>query len=214
MKSKALFVASLLLITASVCADDVIIYRCTDAHGAWTLQNKPCAPGMKQETRVMKDDLPTTPALQPLPPAPAPVPDVSLPATKPVEDSVPDSAGSPTPTLPSPNASNRLPPPVLFECTTYNRDRYISEDPTPPPRCVPLQTVGLDGNRDTGAGQSCEMKRDQCARVPDGALCDAWKKRLGETEVAWRFGRPQNTETNKAEYGRVQRIVNQSACAQ
>jgi hypothetical protein len=222
MKSKILFVAGLLLTTATVHADDVTIYRCTDARGVLILQNKPCEQGMKQEVKIMHDDLSTAPApasqsmspTPPVAPTPTPMTDASSSTAKPDEDLILDSANPPPPTPPSTNAPDRLPPPILFECTTYDRDHYISEDATPPPRCVPLQTVGLDGNPATGAGQACEMKHDQCARVPDGALCDAWKKRLGETEVAWRFGKAENTEKNKAEYERVQRIVSESTCTQ
>ena len=45
-----------------------------------------------------------------------------------------------------------------------------------------------------------------------GALCDAWKKRLGETAVALRFGRPENQEKNRAEHERVQSIISHSTC--
>ena len=108
--------------------------------------------------------------------------------------------------------ADRLPPPVLFQCTTPDKDSYISEDPEPAPRCVLLRTTGLDGNPQSGAGEACEVVRDQCARVPDGALCDAWKKRLGETEVAWRFARPGNESKNKEEFERTRRIWDQSTC--
>ncbi|NDK39793.1 hypothetical protein DT603_13190 [Pseudoxanthomonas gei] len=70
----------------------------------------------------------------------------------------------------------------------------------------------MDGNPQTGAGEACEMKRDECARVADGALCDAWKKRVGETEVAWRFARVGNEEKNKIEFERAQKIYRESTC--
>ena len=74
------------------------------------------------------------------------------------------------------------------------------------------RTVGLDGNPQSGAGQACEVVRDTCARVPDGGLCDAWKKRRDETEVAYRFARRENAEKNRAEYERVARILSESDC--
>ena len=70
------------------------------------------------------------------------------------------------------------------------------------------------GPQQGGAGQACEVVRDTCARVADGALCDAWKKRRDETEVAFRFARPENTEKNRADYERVVRIVAESSCGQ
>ena len=46
-------------------AGDVVIYRCTDASGALTLQNAPCPKGMKQEQRTMQgvNTVPMAPVL-------------------------------------------------------------------------------------------------------------------------------------------------------
>lgn len=196
---------------------EVVIYRCTDASGALTLQNAPCPRGMKQEQRTMQgiNTVPmapgqagtATPAVTPaaaaattpaLTPTPAPTPTAPAPVAA--------SAAPPTPD------ARRLPPPVLFQCTTHDRDSYVTEDPIPASRCVTLRTVGLDGNPQSGAGQACEVVRDTCARVPDGALCDAWQKRRDETEVAARFARPENAEKNRADFERVARIVAESTC--
>lgn len=195
-------------------ASEVVFYRCTDASGELTLQNMECPKGSKQEKKVMQGvgTVPMGAATAPpaSPSAPPPPTRVPVPAPQP--------AAEPTP-APAPEAgtgvadANRLPPPVLFQCTTYDKDSYITESAEPQSRCVALRTVGLDGNPQTGAGEACEVVRDTCARVGDAALCDAWKKRLGETEVAWRFARTENTEKNKAEYERVQRIVRESSCA-
>ena len=51
-------------------------------------------------------------------------------------------------------------------------------------------------------------------RMPDGALCDACKKRRDETEVAWRFARRENVDRNRAEYERVARILSESDCGE
>ncbi len=186
-------------------AGEVTIYRCTDASGALTLQNAPCPKGMKQEERTLQgvNTVPMAPARPATPPAsPAPTPPVRSVTATPA-----------SPTVPAPTDTTRLlPPPVLFQCTTHDKDTYVTEDSEPASRCVTLRTVGLDGNPQAGAGQACEVVRDTCARVPDGALCDAWKKRRDETEVAWRFARPENAERNKAEYERVARIVAESRC--
>ena len=194
----------LLLCAPLAIADEVVFYRCTDASGALTLQNMPCPKGEKQEKKVMQgvNSMPmAAPASTPRP-AVAPHATVVAPTTPPT-----DAAAQPV--VPE---ADRLPPPVLFQCTTHDKDSYISEDPEPAPRCVLLRTTGLDGNPQSGAGEACEVVRDQCARVPDGALCDAWKKRLGETAVALRFGRPENQEKNRAEHERVQSIISHSTC--
>ena len=146
-----------------------------------------------------------TPASTPRPVAAQPAPGIAQAA--PVAGTT-----TPMPSQPVVPEADRLPPPVLFQCTTHDKDSYISEDPEPAPRCVVLRTTGLDGNPQNGAGEACEVVRDQCARVPDGALCDAWKKRLGETAVALRFGRPENQEKNRAEHERVQSIISHSTC--
>ncbi len=103
-------------------------------------------------------------------------------------------------------------PPILFQCTTYDSGTYLSEETNPQSRCAPLKTVGLDGNPFNGAGKACEVIHDVCARVPDQRLCSAWKKRLGETEVAYRYAKPENLAQNKADFERVQRIVKDAGC--
>ena len=80
-----------------------------------------------------------------------------------------------------------------------------------------IRDVG--GNAEFGvglqhAGEACEVVKDVCARVPDGGLCDAWKKRRDETEVAWRFARRENVDRNRAEYERVARILSESDCGE
>lgn len=104
-------------------------------------------------------------------------------------------------------------PPILFQCTTYDSGTYLTEDTNPQSRCAPLKTVGLDGNPFAGAGKACQVIHDVCARVPDQGLCSAWKKRLGETEVAARYARPENEARNQADYQRVLRIYHDTGCA-
>ena len=144
---------------------------------------------------------------------PPPPPPAAVPAAPPGNAADPGILRDATAPVPAQPDAPRLPPPLLFRCTTHDRDSYLTESSEPQRRCVPLRTVGLDGNPARGAGQACDVVYDQCARVPDGALCDAWKQRLGETEVAWRFGRAENAQKNRAEFERVQRILEQTRCA-
>ena len=206
----------LLLLAPPASADEVVFYRCTDASGALTLQNMPCPKGAKQEKKVMQGV--------------STVPMGDAAAAKPVPSSVMSAAGpsAATPVVPAapkpaeavvdgstePSVDKRLPPPILFQCTTYDKDTYITESEEPQSRCVSLRTVGLDGNPQTGAGEACEMMRDQCARVADGAICEAWKKRVGETEVAARYARPGNEAKNKAEFERARKIYRESNCSE
>ena len=192
----------------------VVIYRCTDANGALTIQNgTPCPKGNKQERRVM-EAAPTSsaPAFVPPPPAPAPVPVQPAPPSAPP----PAVAPSPPPIAPEPETtiadSDRLPPPWLYECRTYNDDTYFSEVGAPAPRCVTLNPTGLSGVIESNNVSACEMKTDQCQRVPDGALCDGWRRRLREVQSSLQFGASENRAEAEAEVQRVMRVVRDSTC--
>lgn len=203
-------------------ADEVVFYRCTDASGALTLQNMPCPKGHQQEKKVMRSVNTVPMGTASAPPGPVATPAAATAA--PAHAHTPAAAASaptadpriltsgPAPEVAAIADADRLPPPVLFQCLTYDKDSYITEDEEPRSRCVALRTVGLDGNPQGGAGEACEMMRDTCARVADGALCEAWKKRLGETEVAWRFARSGNEQKNKEEFERTQKIWRESTC--
>lgn len=188
-------------------AQEVVFYRCTDASGAVTLQNgTPCAKGSKQEKRVIQGvptgSLPTAAA-----PAPAPVP--ALPPA-------PAAPAAPPRVAPKPAAvadEDRLPPPALFECRTYDNGRYLSDDGQPPPRCAPVAVTGLDGTNNTAAGSACQMVSDQCQRITDDALCTSWKQRLREAESQLRFGTTAQRDTAQGDVERMRRIVNESSCA-
>lgn len=203
-------------------ADEVVFYRCTDASGALTLQNMPCPKGHQQEKKVMQGVSTVPMGTTAPPPRPAPV-NIAPAAATPVVTATPDPSATTVADAqlldsgavpePAPIADeNRLPPPVLFQCTTYDKDTYITEDEEPQSRCVALRTIGLDGNPQGGAGEACEVVRDTCARIGDGALCEAWKKRMGETEVAWRFARTGNEQKNKEEFERTRKIWRESTC--
>lgn len=202
---RSMLLALGLLPVAPAFAGEVVFYRCTDTAGHLTIQNSPCPKGMREEKKTMQG-VSTMPMSTPARPA-----TTAAPAVPPQRAAAPETTHVEPPQAVD-DGKPRLPPPVLFQCTTYDRDSYITESSEPQKRCVPLRTVGLDGNPSAGAGQACDIVYDQCARVPDGALCEAWKKRLGETEVAWRFGRTENADKNKAEFDRVQRIIDESTC--
>lgn len=200
---------------AAFAQNGVVIYRCTDANGALTIQNDtPCPKGSKQERRVVEAvPVSSAPPFVPPPTAPRPVEHAS-PA--PVPPLTPAAPASPPPVAPEPRSviadSDRLPPPWLYECHTYNDDTYFSESGAPAPRCVTLNTPGLSGVIESNNVSACEMKTDQCQRVPDGALCDGWRRRLREAESALRFGVSENRAQAEAEVQRLTWIVRDSTC--
>ncbi len=198
---------ALLLPASAVIAQKVVIYRCTDAFGALTVQNDvPCPKGSKQVKRVIEAvaSVPTPRVFVPAPPVarsatPAPdVPASAAPREAAAEPAIADA--------------DRLPPPALFECRTYDNGRYLSDDGLPPQRCAPLTTTGIGGGGGPGAGESCQMVSDQCQRIADGALCENWRTRLREAQAVLRFGRRDNRETAQAEVDRVARVVRESTC--
>lgn len=193
-------------------AQGVVIYRCTDASGALTIQNgTPCPKGNKQERRVME-----TASSSPAPAFVAPMPAPKPVAIAPVPAPLPERVAPPPPAPVEPERivadSDRLPPPWLYECRTFNDDSYLSENGSPAPRCVTLTTTGLSGLIESTNTSACEMKTDQCQRVPDGALCEAWRKRLREAESALRYGVTENRERDEAEVQRLTRITRESTC--
>lgn len=155
-------VVSILLLASAVSAhaqQQDTIYRCTDARGALTIQNgTPCPKGSKQQTQLI--EAPTV--IPRYVPPPAIVTSVSEP------DPAPQPAEAPAverPQSPPPAAiadADRLPPPPLFRCSTWENNSYLSEDAEPKPRCVMLQTTGLAGDPNKAGGQACEMKYDLC----------------------------------------------------
>ncbi len=212
------FVSGVLLFAAAEVApaQQVVIYRCTDANGALTIQNgTPCPKGSKQERRVM-EAAPTLAAPAYTPP-PAPPPAVVVPpalrtpprAPAPV---APEPLAEPEPEV-AIAAGDRLPPPWLYECRTFNDDTYLSESGDAKPRCVTLTTTGLGGMIESNTNTSaCEMKMDVCQRVPDGVLCDAWRRRLQSAESSLRFGVSEDRAKAEAEVQRLRRVARESTC--
>ena len=205
-------VLALLLLAASAALpaqDAGTIYRCTSANGEVTIQNGVrCPAGSRQEVRKV-EALPSRP-----PPAPAAAPAETVlrppPATKFVQVAAPleDARGQPVrPEVPRAARladSDRLPPPPIFRCETWDKDSYLSEDPAPKPRCVRLDTSGV--------GEACEMKYDVCARVGDNAACAGWKRRQGEIESGWRHARGGDKAALQEEFARVTRILQDTTC--
>lgn len=203
-------IGSLLLACAAIPSAhaQVVIYRCTDASGAVSLQNgTPCPKGTRQVKRVMEtpapaSTMPSPIAPSPVPPAPAAAPESPVPAGVVAAEAVAPVADSP-----------RTPPPELFECRTWDRTRYLSEQAQPPPRCAPMQVTGLDGQGGSAGGVACQMVEDQCQRIPDARLCEAWQQRLRDAEGAAVFGGSSSPEPGPVDPARIRGIVDASTCA-
>jgi len=184
-------------------AQDIVIYRCTDAQGNLAVQNQPCPKGTRQEKRTMQ-----TPAAVALPPPPTPV------APPPIPEAPPEvKAGPPPPATPAP-VIEKPAPPALYACKRRDETRYLTQDLANTSYCVPMQVTGLDGNPRTGAGEACEVVKDTCEPVADDQLCTAWQQRLEEAETHWRFATPEHAASLQQEYARVRELVAGSRCAE
>lgn len=197
-----------LLCCAPVLAQDTVIYRCTAANGAVTLQNdRPCPAGTRQEMRRVG-------ALPAAPPPTAAAPATSRPPPPEAQfELVRGPLQAPASPAPAADAPPRPPPPPLFLCRSWDNDDYFSDTATPEPRCVPLATVGIGGDPRLGAGSACEVRTDTCTAVPAGALCRAWRQRVDEAEFRWKFAGAGDTDPRKAEYERLAQVLRGSACA-
>lgn len=191
--------------TAPPVHSQVVIYRCTDASGALTMQNdEPCPKGTREE-RTVVEPAPALPAYIPTTPPPQPVTPVAAPE--------PTAPAGPVAAVPSALAdADRLPPPPIYRCNTWDNDSYLSEDPEPKPRCVRLETTGLGGDPAMGAGAACEMKYDQCERLGDAAACDGWRHRQREVESGWRHAKGADKAPLQEEFLRVGRIITDTTC--
>jgi len=197
------------LLAAAPAAAQTVIYRCTDASGAVTMQNdKPCGPGMKQQVRNV-GTLPTAPA-------PAPKPAAAAPRNLPPPGAAFELVVGPqseTP-LPEPTVAEdaRQPPPPLFQCKTWNEEVYTSEDGEPAPRCAPLQTVGLNGNPGFGAGQACEMRHDTCTAITGDELCKAWRRMFDEAVFRSKYADGRDQQVRDADRNRIGKLLADSHC--
>lgn len=101
--------------------DAVTIYRCVDRAGHLTLSDSPCPRGTRQEVRSMirpKDAPPRTEG--------------------PVRQSA-STMATPAP----PQVIVRYPPRPLYECTTPEQQRYLSDSSEGNPRLIPAWTLGM-----------------------------------------------------------------------
>ncbi|MEG3183605.1 DUF4124 domain-containing protein [Novilysobacter erysipheiresistens] len=216
-RARAASALGLMLATVSapgLAQQSVVIYRCTDASGAVTVQNDvACPKGSQQQRRVIETEAPpyTPPAPPAAPAEPAPlVAVVPMPAPSVIEPPPADATVDLPPPIP---LAERTAPPPLFACKTWNREEYLSDDPVPAERCAPMQTTGLGGDPAMGAGAACMMVTDFCQPVPEAALCERWRDHLMRAEAIVEFDRARDPVAAKTELQRLRTIVSHSTCS-
>jgi Domain of unknown function (DUF4124) len=122
------FSALLLAACGSCAAGDV--YKCTNAAGALTYQDHPCAAGDAEKKMDLIPDAPPPPA-----------------AANPADDAAPAPAEPPvSASNPMMRAQANASVPTLFVCVhSEDGTQYMSRDGNPQPRLVPAGVLGVGG---------------------------------------------------------------------
>lgn len=101
-------------------------YKCVDARGGITFQDRPCRAGTEQHKIALPDSAPAPQAPADTPPSPPPEPPTSS-------------------LMDEPLAPPRIPPPAFFLCTRYDGTTYISDTGEGGSALVPLGVLGVPG---------------------------------------------------------------------
>jgi hypothetical protein len=117
-------VAFLLALTSAGAAQAATVYKCTDAKGAVSFQDRPCAATTRQQTIAMPDPSP-------------PPPEAIAPST-------PETAAE-SAAIEPPQPAPMHAPPSFFLCTRYDGTHYISDTGQGGSALVPLGVLGVPG---------------------------------------------------------------------
>lgn len=170
-------------------AQPVRVYRCIDAQGRVSLQDRPCPVQSEQERRDFRR-----------PPEPDPVESLPVPAEPEPPPPPPTPAQPPAP----------MPPPPLWQCRNWKGETYESESGYTRPRCVPIGVIGPELPPGSPAAALCRWVEDDCRQLDDGSACRRWREKLPETERELRFAASDRTAQLRARIARIQAIVRQS----
>ena len=116
--------AFLFALTSAGALPAATVYKCVDAKGAVSFQDRPCAANARQQTIALPDPPPPS-AASVVPPQEEPV----AAATEPE----------------APQSVPFTPPPSFFLCTRYDGTRYISDTGEGGSALVPLGVLGVPG---------------------------------------------------------------------
>lgn len=188
-------IAAACVSTGSAIAASNTGYRCTDANGAVSFQDKPCR--SDQQSRAFEYE--RTPP--PPPEGEATETAEATPEAAPAAEPAPRIRQEP-PAMPAPPPP-RPPPPELYRCVRADNDKvYFSETGDTPPYRVPAGVVGLPGSplRDNahvsapelnrppvadGSGENAVAAayvevRDRCEKLVPAEACRALRSQLDE----------------------------------
>jgi hypothetical protein len=185
---------SLWLLTATAWAQPVRVYRCIDAQGQVSLQDRPCPPGSEQRRR----DLPRPPPAQ-------------AEAAAPEAEAAPGAgAAAESSQAPSAPPPSRPPPPPLWRCTNWKDEVRDSETGFTQPRCIPISVLRSDIAITPSSAGLCQWVEDDCRQLHGDALCRRWREKLDETERELRFAASDRAAGLRAGTERIDTILRDS----
>jgi hypothetical protein len=168
----------------------VTLHRCTDARGKVTWQDDACPKGSQDEVREMvrPTDAPTPKPAPVAPRAPAPPPE------------------------PEPEPQRELlPPPAMYQCTSYDNIQRYSESYDPNPRCEPLVLYYPFPQQLTQEqALSCRWVEDSCVRLSDAEACGVWRDKHKEAISLEQRAFSDTRQYRQSELRRIGRIIEES----
>lgn len=213
-------------------AEEVVLFRCTDADGGLTVQSSPCPAGSTQRIQRFAAPASTVPPAPSAAPATAadasgagtlqraPLPVLQGEVQTSVEaegnaildsDVVRQQARQQAASAHDDAAASRPPLPEIYQCQGSDGSGYLHEREPAPPHCVLMTITGLSGVTPLNAA-GCEVVRDRCEAIAEPLRCGSWQQRFRDARGSERFAAPENKAATTAERERLQAILADSDC--
>ena len=173
-------------------AGEITVFRCVDAKGAVTLQDKPCP---KSSTASTSREM-----VRPKDAPPRPV-------AKPRQEDVADVE----PVVDDGWRYEPEPPPPMYLCTSYDGIERESEQYDPNPRCEPIVLYHPNAEYLSPSYQrACQWVEDSCVRLSDREACAQWRVRQKEAFSLAQRAFSDTIEYRRSELARINQIVDES----
>jgi hypothetical protein len=168
-------------------AGEITVFRCVDAKGAVTLQDKPCPKNSAASTSrdmVRPKDAPPRP--------------VAAPREEPVVEPYADEGWTYQPE----------PPPPMYVCTSYDGIERESEQYDPNPRCEPIVLYHPHPEYlSPEAQRACQWVEDSCVRLSDEQACTRWRAKLKRAKSDALHADSTTQPYKKSEVQRITQIL-------
>jgi hypothetical protein len=174
---------------APAAGGDITVFRCVDARGAVTLQDKPCPKTSQATSREM---------VRPKDAPPRP------PSRKPEPEPAPDAYAEP----PWEYTPMREPPPPMYVCTSYDGIVRESESYDPNPRCEPLALYyPYPESLSPEEAGACHWVEDSCVRLSDDEACERWRAHRKQAKSDALHADSSTMAYKRSELRRIEQII-------